>query len=55
MFIDIARLWRAVSKLFMKAGDTKDIEYINRASEILVEISNKEKEAMNILLNACQS
>ncbi len=54
MFVDIARLWRAVSKLFMKAGDTKDIEYINRASEILVEISNKEKEAKNILLNACQ-
>ena len=54
IFVDIARLWRAVSKLFMKAGDTKDIEYINRASEILVEISDKEKEAMNILLNACQ-
>ncbi|GAF77184.1 unnamed protein product, partial [marine sediment metagenome] len=54
MFIDIARLWKAVSKLFMKAGETKDIEYINKASEILVEISDKEKEAMNILLNACQ-
>lgn len=54
IFVDIARLWRAVSKLFMKAGDTKDIEYINRASEILVEISDKEKDAMNILLNACQ-
>ncbi len=54
MFVDIARLWRAVSKLFIKAGDTKDIEYINKASEILVEISDKEKKAMNILLNACQ-
>lgn len=53
MFIDIARLWRAVSKLFMKAGNTKDIEYICKASEILVEISDKEKEAMSILLNAC--
>ncbi|HZK40362.1 MAG TPA: BtrH N-terminal domain-containing protein [Atribacterota bacterium] len=49
MFVDIARLWRAVSKLFIKAGDTKDIEYIYRASEMLVEISNKEKKAMNIL------
>jgi hypothetical protein len=54
MFIDIARLWRAISKLFMKAGDTKDIEYINKASEILVEISDKEKRAMNILLNTRQ-
>jgi len=52
MFVDIARLWRAVSKLFIKAGDTKDIEYIYRASEMLVEISDKEKKAMNILLNS---
>ena len=29
MFVDIARLWKAVSKLFIKAGDTKNIEYIN--------------------------
>ena len=54
MFVDIARLWKSVSKLFIKAGDTKDIEYIYKASEILVEISDKEKKAMNILLDACQ-
>jgi hypothetical protein len=54
MFVDIARLWKAVSKLFIKAGDTEDIEYIYKASEILVEISDKEKKAMNILLDACQ-
>jgi hypothetical protein len=54
MFADIARLWRAVSKLFIKAGDEKDIQYINKASEILVEISEKEKKAMNILREACQ-
>lgn len=54
MFVDIARLWIEVSKLFMKAGDTKDIEYINKASEILVKLADKEKKAMNILLNACQ-
>ena len=53
MFVDIARLWRAVSKLFIKAGDTKDIEYIYKASEILVEISDKEKKAMSILSNVC--
>jgi len=54
MFVDIAQLWRAVSKLFIKAGDTKNIEYIYKASEILVEISNKEKKAMNILLDSCK-
>ena len=54
MFVDIARLWRAVSNLFVKAGDTKNIEHINKASEILVELADKEKRAMDILLNACQ-
>lgn len=54
MFVGIARLWIEVSKLFMKAGDEKDIQYINKASKILVEISHEEKRAMNILLNACQ-
>lgn len=54
MFADIARLWKAVSKLFIKAGDTKDIEYIYKASKILVEIADKEKKTMNILFNACQ-
>jgi len=28
----------------MKAGNEKDIQYINGASEILVEISDKEKK-----------
>ncbi|OFW52641.1 MAG: lantibiotic ABC transporter, partial [Actinobacteria bacterium RBG_13_35_12] len=54
MFVDIARLWRAVSKLFIKAGNEKDIQYINKASEILVELADKEKKAMNILLSVCQ-
>lgn len=54
MFVGIARLWRAVSKLFIKAGNTKDIEYIYKASEILVELADKEKKAMNILLNTCR-
>ncbi|MHC2995508.1 MAG: BtrH N-terminal domain-containing protein [Candidatus Atribacteria bacterium] len=54
MFVDIARLWREVSKLFIKAGDEKDIQYINKASKILVELADKEKRAMNILLNVCQ-
>ena len=35
MFVDIARLWKAVSKLFIKAGDTKNIEYIYKALKYL--------------------
>ena len=54
LFDNIADLWRTVSKLFMKAGDKKDIVYINKFSEVLVEISHKEREAMRILLNICQ-
>jgi len=54
MFVEIARLWREISKLFIRAGNSKNIEYINRASEILVEIAGKEKKAMNILSNVCQ-
>jgi hypothetical protein len=50
-FVDIANMWIEVSGLFDKAGDTKDIKYINKASEILVELSEKEKKAMGIIAN----
>ncbi|MGB6371152.1 MAG: hypothetical protein WBF68_08990 [Atribacterota bacterium] len=40
--------------MYIKAGDEKDIQYINMASEILVELADKERKAMNILLNVCQ-
>jgi hypothetical protein len=50
MFIEIADLWVEVSSLFEKVGETKDIKYINRASEILVKLSEKEKKAMELLL-----
>ncbi len=50
MFIEIADLWTKVSSLFEKVGETKDIKYINEASEILVDLSKKEKEAMELLL-----
>ena len=49
MFIEIAELWTKVSSLFEKVGKTKDIKYINRASEILIELSEKEKIAMELL------
>ena len=50
MFIEIADLWTKVSMLFNKAGKTKDVKYINEASEILVDLSKKEKIAMELLL-----
>jgi len=49
MFVEIADLWTEVSTLFEKTGDTKDIKYINKASDILVILSEKEKQAMEIL------
>ena len=51
MFVEIAKLWREISKLFIKAGNSKSIECINKASKILVELAGKEKKAMEILLN----
>jgi hypothetical protein len=38
----------------MKAGDKKDMVYINKVSDVLAEISHKEREAMSILLEVCQ-
>jgi len=49
-FIEIANLWFEISTLFEKAGETKDIKYINKASEILVKLSEKEKKAMELLI-----
>jgi hypothetical protein len=50
MFIEIADLWIEVSSLFEKVGETKDVTYINKASEILIKLSEKEKMAMELLL-----
>ncbi len=50
-FIEIANLWLEVTSLFDKTGETKDIKYINKASEILIQLSEKEKKAMELLIN----
>lgn len=42
-FVEIAKQWKEVSDLFHKAGETKNIKYINKASEILMDLSKKEK------------
>jgi hypothetical protein len=49
-FDTIAAQWSNVSSLFDSAGITKDIKYINKASEILKELSEMEKKAMEKLI-----
>ncbi|MCU0450992.1 MAG: BtrH N-terminal domain-containing protein [Bernardetiaceae bacterium] len=48
-FVEIAELWISVSQLFEKVSQTKDIKFIEQASEILKTISDKEKKTMEIL------
>ena len=50
MFVEIAILWKQVSSLFEKTAKTNNIRYIDHASEILVDLSQKEKMAMELLL-----
>jgi len=48
-FVEIAELWREVAGLFEKAGREQDISHIKAASEILVDLSKREFEAMSLL------
>lgn len=48
-FTEIAELWTSVSYLFEKVSQTQDIWYIEQASDILKNLSDKEKKAMEIL------
>lgn len=49
-FSEIAKLWTKVSDLFLKVAETEDIKYIDQASEILVNLSQREKLAMEKLV-----
>lgn len=49
-FTETAIQWKQVSDLLEKASETKEIQYINSASDILTNISAKEKTAMELLL-----
>lgn len=49
MFYKIAQLWTKISTLFDKAGETENMEFINEASEILIDLSEKEKKTMELL------
>jgi len=48
---EIADLGQEVSTLFDNTGETKGIKHINKASDILVKLSEKEKRAMELLIN----
>lgn len=50
-FAEIANQWTRISELFYQAGDTQDIEYINQASEILINLSEQERKTMEVLEN----
>lgn len=50
-FSEIAELWTDVASLLDKAGEFSKVEYINQASDILFDLSGKEKRAMELLIN----
>ncbi len=50
-FSKIAGLWTEVASLLDKAGGSSKVGYINQASDILVDLSVKEKRAMELLVN----
>ncbi len=54
-FVEIANLWTEVSELFIKVSKTKDRIYIEQAAEILVDLSKREKNAMQKLTDFCSS
>ena len=49
LFTEIAPMWEETSKLIKKAGETHELPFLNQASELLLELSNKEYEAMKQL------
>lgn len=50
-FSQIAELWTEVASLLDKAGESSKVEYINQASDILLDLSGKERRAMELLVN----
>ena len=46
---EIAKGWKRVADLFIRIGQTQEISYVNDAAEILVELSEKERGAMESL------
>ncbi|KOR89389.1 BtrH N-terminal domain-containing protein [Paenibacillus solani] len=49
LFTKIAPMWEEVSNLIRNAGETHEIRFLNQASDLLMELSSKEYEAMSQL------
>ena len=54
-FVEIAEQWKQVSGLFEEAGDTGMEKFIDAASEMLVEISDRERKTMTALAEATKT
>lgn len=50
---EIAVLWKQVADLFDKIGETEDLIYVNQSSDILIELSEKERITMEKLKKVC--
>ncbi len=48
-FREHALKWTQISDLFLKIGETKNEKYLNKASEIFLELSEQEKQSMEKL------
>ncbi|MCX2430647.1 MULTISPECIES: BtrH N-terminal domain-containing protein [unclassified Pedobacter] len=48
-FVEIASLWTEISNLFLQVSKTKDRKYIEQVTDILKQLSTKEKNAMEQL------
>ncbi|WP_417363820.1 BtrH N-terminal domain-containing protein [Galbibacter sp.] len=48
----VAELWKRVSELFYEVGNTHEIKYIDQASELLIEIAERERNIMVELNNS---
>ena len=52
-FKEHAIKWTEMSNLFLKIGETQDEKYLSMASELFVELSEKEKQSMEKLKEVC--
>jgi len=52
-FKTIATLWTKISNLFHKIGETQDEKYLTLASEIFLDLSERERQTMENLREAC--
>lgn len=52
-FKEIATCWTEISRLFLNIGETRDATYVEMASDLLLELAEKEKHAIEKLKEAC--